>query len=1248
MRVHSCCVRSELLARDTVLGLYRTRHTGPFVTMTAVAALLCLAGPALAGPVGGTVVDGAAAISQAGATTNIHQSTNKAIINWQGFSVGANESVNFYQPGASSVTLNRVIGNEASVINGAINANGQVFIVNSAGVLFGKGSQVNVGGLVASTHDISNSDFMAGNYTFSGTSNASVINQGRIRTHGGGYVALLGKTVSNEGVIAARLGTVAMSAGEKLTLNFEGNSLLDVTIDKGALNALVENKRAIIADGGRVILTAKAADQVLSAQVNNTGIVQARTIAALKGGSSATGRKGRKAHPKANPAPEADPAGAPMAQENIKGNIKIFAYGGTANIAGTLDASAPKGGDGGFIETSGDKVTIADSAQILTKSASGTNGAWLIDPVDFTIAASGGDMTGAFLSNYLNTQGSSTILSSQGSTGVNGDINVNDAITWSSDNTLTLTAERNVNINQAITAKGASAGLVFNAGNDININNAVTLEGASTTLAMTYGGDYNIRTKASYAGAVLDADGKPIAQQDTSGGVYGSITFSSCVDTASCGTRLKINNVDYTLIGSMDQLAAIAPPVRDSDGNPVYNPDWSEVESTAAGNFALARNLDASGVVYSEAVVDVLDGTFSGLGHEISNLSINKPSYADRIGLFGKTLVGSQIRDFGLVNASIISTTSNYVGAIVGKNLANLHQVYSTGTVEGGNAGGLVGGINTYPNIAAGFKITNSFSDAEILGSSSAGGLVGQAGADASYGGLYISNSHSTGTMNGGGNLGGLVGNATSVSIVDSYATSMIGNASETPGTSQVNRGGLVGGLVIFDPPHEIRNSFATGDVYGATRLGGLVGYLNVRRFGVANSTFDISNSYATGDVTSTMPLNVSTDPGIGGLIGKVNVENRATFILKHAYATGDVLFAGAYGTYAGGLIGSVAGAGTTLIDTVYATGDVIATTTNPANNTGMGGLIGSLSSRTSEVRNSYSTGNVTGQTTVGGLVGYSQGKIIDSWASGAVNGGENVGGLVGNNDGLISGSHASGAVNGSTNVGGLVGNNGVAGSDAAIIENSWASGQVTAPPGTIGVGGIVGQMLNGQVNNSYYNAGANPGLDSVGNSVQGPNNNPTVNGGGALADDQIADAQYYANGTINQVLAARAEAAFRADAVRTGSTVATGADVASSSSAPATASSIRAMQKSATLDEVDDDLKQTEQKVKDDDERRAKRRKAAIAAATRAANAPRAPFYRGTIRSIEVDGQRFELERDGTPRSGNTNDTPASSGGAQ
>src|ERR1700683_2820079 len=109
-----------------------------FTTMTPLATLLPLL-PALASPTGGTVVGGSATISQTGSTTNINQSSNQAIINWQGFSIAPRETVNFNQPSSTAVALNRVIGNETSVIAGVLNANGRVFIVNSAGVLFTKG-----------------------------------------------------------------------------------------------------------------------------------------------------------------------------------------------------------------------------------------------------------------------------------------------------------------------------------------------------------------------------------------------------------------------------------------------------------------------------------------------------------------------------------------------------------------------------------------------------------------------------------------------------------------------------------------------------------------------------------------------------------------------------------------------------------------------------------------------------------------------------------------------------------------------------------------------------------------------------------------------------------------------------------------------------------------------------------------------------------------------------------------------------
>lgn len=133
---------------------------------SSVALAFLLAASHLVGadlPTCGSVSAGAATISTQGAAMTVHQSTAKAVINWQGFSVGAGHSVQFQQPDASAVVLNRVTGSEASVISGALSANGNVFLVNPNGVLFNAGAQVDVGGLVASTLSIRDNDFLAGN-----------------------------------------------------------------------------------------------------------------------------------------------------------------------------------------------------------------------------------------------------------------------------------------------------------------------------------------------------------------------------------------------------------------------------------------------------------------------------------------------------------------------------------------------------------------------------------------------------------------------------------------------------------------------------------------------------------------------------------------------------------------------------------------------------------------------------------------------------------------------------------------------------------------------------------------------------------------------------------------------------------------------------------------------------------------------------------------------------------------------------
>ncbi|NMG68178.1 filamentous hemagglutinin N-terminal domain-containing protein, partial [Azoarcus indigens] len=235
-------------------------------------------------PSGGQVVAGQAGIGHSGNTLTVSQGSDKAIIDWQRFDIGRAAAVQFLQPSSSSVALNRVLSGEASQIYGSLTANGKVYLVNPAGVVFGSGSKVDVGALVASTLDISNEDFLAGRLVFSRAgSTGSITNAGEITAADGGLVALLAPTVRNEGVIRARLGTVALAAGDKVTLAAGADGLLQVALEPSTVQTLIENKQLIVADGGQVLMTSKAADALSAGIVANSGTVQARTLAEKEG-----------------------------------------------------------------------------------------------------------------------------------------------------------------------------------------------------------------------------------------------------------------------------------------------------------------------------------------------------------------------------------------------------------------------------------------------------------------------------------------------------------------------------------------------------------------------------------------------------------------------------------------------------------------------------------------------------------------------------------------------------------------------------------------------------------------------------------------------------------------------------------------------------------------------------------------------------------------------------------------------------
>src|SRR5262249_9074232 len=170
--------------------------------MTSTALLALGSTSAHAEPRGGNVVGGTATVSGTGGNVTVDQSSNRAIINWTTFNIGRGETTTFNQPTSSSVVLNRVTGGLGpSEIYGTLNANGQVFLINRDGVLVGPTGVINTAGFLATTHDIKNSDFMAGRYNFNipGRSDASIVNNGTITATTGGFAALVAPGVRNSG-----------------------------------------------------------------------------------------------------------------------------------------------------------------------------------------------------------------------------------------------------------------------------------------------------------------------------------------------------------------------------------------------------------------------------------------------------------------------------------------------------------------------------------------------------------------------------------------------------------------------------------------------------------------------------------------------------------------------------------------------------------------------------------------------------------------------------------------------------------------------------------------------------------------------------------------------------------------------------------------------------------------------------------------------------------------------------------------
>ncbi|PZN84616.1 MAG: hypothetical protein DM484_02565, partial [Candidatus Methylumidiphilus alinenensis] len=406
-----------------------------------------MAGPApTALPTGGQVVSGQATISQPGAAQlQINQATQQATLNWQTFNIGSAAQVNFQQPNASSVALNRVLQSDASVIEGKLTANGQVFLVNPGGVIFGKTAQVDVGGLVATTMNISDKDFANGNYHFTRDgSAAAVVNNGQITAANGGYVALIGATVVNNGTITANHGTVALAAGDGATLQFNGGNLVNIQVDPGTVKTLIQNNQLIQAPDGQVLMTAAAASALQGAVINNSGTVEANSITSSGGVIRLTG------------ANEIDNSGTLDASGKTTGGTVQLAAASTINQSGTIDASGAAVGGSVTLAAatntplpSGGEGTINQSGIIKASSSTGSGG-------NVTLTAASGIANSGTIDASGATAGGSVAIQAVDAISQSGTVTA--ASSSGNGGSVTLTATSGIDNSGTIDASGATAG----------------------------------------------------------------------------------------------------------------------------------------------------------------------------------------------------------------------------------------------------------------------------------------------------------------------------------------------------------------------------------------------------------------------------------------------------------------------------------------------------------------------------------------------------------------------------------------------------------------------------------------------------------------------------------------------------------------------------------------------------------------------------------------------------------------------
>lgn len=881
-------------------------------------------------PQGGTVTSGNVAISQPTAQTmQINQFTNKAIINWQGYSIAASEAVRYVQPGASSIALNRVIGLDPSYIYGQLSANGQVWVINPNGLLVGANAKIETGSFLGSTLNISDPNFLSGNYSFmnSGSSSlASIMNSGKIVASHGGYVALLSPSVTNEGTIVAKAGTVALASGEEVTLSFAGNKLINLVIDAATQDALgISNSGTITATGGTVMLTARTASDILKNVVNNTGIIEARSLVQkagriiLDGGeagivassgtldvsSAAAGAKGGSigifgqyvglfdgskvnasgdagggsiliggnfhgAGPEPNASMTYVGSGVTISADAITagngGKVAVWSDDATWFYGNISARGSALGGDGGYVETS-----VGASGQgILTAAGSvnagapaGKGGTWLLDPNDITISTGGTGNIGTQNLPFLTTY-------------------------YSTDDNAVLT---NSTLGAALT-NGTTVVVQTRSNNPIQQNGDITVDapvnanlnaGQNATLNLDAQGNISFTTNGSitHGGGTLNVNLNAgiDATFTTPGTNPGSITMAagSLITTGGGSVTATAHTLGITLAGINTGAGALTV---NSNGGAI------------AQNSAITVNGGASFTAGASPInLSSFTNTFGGTVSLNTTGANNASVQANSLNFAASTIGGSLTAEATTGNITITGP----IAAVGGVNLASSGTINETGA-------GLIGTTGTLTTTSVGGETLNGANTVSTFN-----------GVNAGSGNIALSNTAGPLTMTGISNTGGgsdTVSTTGALTTTGNITTTGNGAISlkATGGTETIGAAVAAGGsgAVTLAATGASRDIFINANVASGS---GSISVTAGRDITLPNTSTDITT---TGHVSLTAANNinggyinggtVTLNANTIGLAGQTNVNATGGFfgaIMVNATGQQNAMSATLYGSNA-------------------------------------------------------------------------------------------------------------------------------------------------------------------------------------------------------------------------------------------------------------------------------------------------------------------------------------------------------------